>query len=116
MPASVRSENTTPKPKVSCARLRSNTSTSMEGSARRSKVARNSPPGPPPTTATRISGLRHADVATLAHALDPGDQHAARRQIAGRGAGVSHPAGGAGGDQVAGDQGDDPGDVGDQRR
>ena len=57
IPASVRSENTTPKPNVSSALFRSNTVTSTEGSARRINVANVSPPGPPPTTAIRILRL-----------------------------------------------------------
>ena len=48
-------ENTTPNPNVSSARLRSKTVTSADGSARRMSVAKNSPPGPPPATAIRMT-------------------------------------------------------------
>jgi hypothetical protein len=47
-PASVASENTTPKPNVSSARLRSMTVTSCRGSAFFISRAKYSPDGPPP--------------------------------------------------------------------
>src|SRR6185312_6446698 len=54
--------NTTPKPNVSSGALRSSTSISLAGSARLSRMERNSPAGPPPTTATLIAAPSHADV------------------------------------------------------
>lgn len=54
MASRVASEKTTPKPKVSSGRLRSNTTTSAPGRFRLSSVAKNSPPGPPPMQATLI--------------------------------------------------------------
>src|SRR5438034_3764722 len=53
MPSRVASENTTPKPNVSPARLRSNTVTSRPGSPRLASSAASRPPGPPPRTAIR---------------------------------------------------------------
>src|SRR4051794_10171961 len=58
MPVSVSSEKTTPKPNVSSAALRSHTSTSCRGSSCFASAAKYSPPGPPPTTAIRISAPR----------------------------------------------------------
>ena len=52
MASSVASEKTTPKPNVSSGRLRSKTTTSASGRLRFSRVAKNSPPGPPPMQAT----------------------------------------------------------------
>src|ERR1700754_1496197 len=54
MPPSVSSENTTPKPNVSSAALRSHTVTSRPGSSCFANAAKYSPPGPPPTTAIRM--------------------------------------------------------------
>src|SRR6185369_3178023 len=50
--SSVASENTTPKPNVSSAWLRSSTVTSCRGSACLMSEAKNSPPGPPPRQVT----------------------------------------------------------------
>ena len=54
MPPSVSSENTTPKPNVSSAALRSQTVISCAGSSCLVRAAKYSPPGPPPMTAMRI--------------------------------------------------------------
>ena len=51
--------------------------------------------------------LRDAPVHALAEALDPGPQHVAGLQVDRGLAGVAHPVGRAGGEQVAGPQGDD---------
>src|SRR3954447_21402674 len=54
MPPRVSSLNTTPKPKVSCAALRSQTRMSASGSSALASAAKYNPPGPPPITAMRI--------------------------------------------------------------
>ena len=54
MPPSVSSENTTPKPNVSSAALRSHTVMTCDGSSWRSSAAQYSPPGPPPMIAIRM--------------------------------------------------------------
>src|SRR5579875_3369553 len=53
MPPSVSSENTTPKPNVSSAALRSHTVISCPGLSRLASAAKYRPPGPPPTIAIR---------------------------------------------------------------
>src|SRR6266581_2654075 len=63
---------------------------------------------------TRLVG--HALVDALAQALDPGAQDVAWLQVDRRLPGVAHPAGGAGGDQVAGPQRDRLARVGDDLR
>src|SRR5260370_28381634 len=55
MPPRVSSENTTPKPNVSSAALRSQPVISLSGASCLASAAKYSPPGPPPTTAIRIS-------------------------------------------------------------
>src|SRR5215470_15852552 len=54
MPPRVSSENTTPKPNVSSAALRSQTVISLRGASCLVSAAKYSPPGPPPTIAIRI--------------------------------------------------------------
>src|SRR5260221_6077187 len=58
MPPRVSSENTTPKPNVSAAELRSQTVISLCGASCLVSAAKYSPPGPPPTTAIRIAPPR----------------------------------------------------------
>src|SRR5260221_7558635 len=58
MPPRVSSENTTPKPNVSSAALRSQTVISLCGASCLVSAAKYSPPGPPPTTAIRIAPPR----------------------------------------------------------
>src|SRR5690606_18256907 len=52
--SSVSSERTTPQPKVSSGRLRSNTTTSCAASRSFIEIAKYRPAGPPPSTATFI--------------------------------------------------------------
>src|SRR5450432_2186619 len=60
MPPRVSSENTTPKPKVSSAALRSQTVISCSGPSCWASAAKYSPPGPPPMTAMRTLAARRA--------------------------------------------------------
>ena len=69
--SSVASENTTPKPKVSSARLRSNTVTSRSGTALFASAAANRPPGPPPRIAIRTGG---APWSTTMSCFTPGNR------------------------------------------
>ena len=55
MPPRVSSENTTPKPNVSSAALRSQTVISCRASSCLARAAKYRPPGPPPRTAMRMA-------------------------------------------------------------
>jgi hypothetical protein len=65
------------------------------------------------TAPVLVGLLWYALVQALAQALDPRPQQVARPQVHRRLASVAHPAAGAGGDQVAGPQGDRLAGVGD---
>jgi hypothetical protein len=50
---------------VSSARFRSKTVTSADGSARRIRVAKKSPPGPPPATAIRTGSMYNENMTAV---------------------------------------------------
>ena len=75
MPPSVSSEKTTPKPKVSSARLRSQTVISWSAPSCLASAAKYRPPGPPPITAIRI----HREYVALATTVKHTSYERARR-------------------------------------